>query len=137
MTRCASPLSNFPPKGERAIASSPASGRGLRRGEATGAVITASYLLMELLAIPLSQQAGKWLVIPQTAGYAITSDLASVNQRLMSPCFGDLAEWLCKAVCSPSRMAITNDLAVVVGQPSQMASCFTSSYISNVSEVRL
>lgn len=42
--------------------------------------------LMEQLAIPLSQQAGKWLVIPQTAGCAITSDLASV-------------------VCSPSRMA--------------------------------
>jgi len=60
--------------------------------------ITASHLLMELLAIPLSQQAGKWLVIPQTAGCAITSDWASV-------------------VCLPSRMA--------------------SSYISNVSEVRL
>ena len=29
-----------------------------------------------------------------------------------------------------SRMAITNDLAVVLGQPSQMASCFTSSSIS-------
>gem|GEM_PF-2756934 len=28
---------------------------------------------------------------------AITSDLASVNQRLMSPSSGDLAEWLCKA----------------------------------------
>ena len=36
---------------------------------------------------------------------AITSDLASVNQRLMSPYFGDLAEWLCKAVCQPSQMA--------------------------------
>ena len=79
--------------------------------------ITASHLLMELLANPLSQQAGKWLVIPQTADYAITSDLASVNQRLISPYFGDLAEWLCKAVGSPSRMA--------------------SSFISNVSEVRL
>jgi hypothetical protein len=84
-----------------------------RCAKATGAGITASHLLMELLAIPLmrllaitlsnqntvakwlviSQQAGKWLVIPQTAGCAITSDLASV-------------------VCSPSRMA--------------------SSYISNV-----
>ena len=49
MTRCASSISNFPPKGERAIASSPASGRGLRRGFAT-------------------EQAGKWLDIPQTAG---------------------------------------------------------------------
>jgi len=45
MTRCASPLSNFPPEGERAIASSPASGRGLRRGGASGAGMTASHLL--------------------------------------------------------------------------------------------
>jgi hypothetical protein len=22
------------------------------------------------------------------------------NQRLMSPCFGDLTEWLCKAYCT-------------------------------------
>ena len=29
---------------------------------------------------------------------------ASVNQRLMSPYFGDLAEWLCKSVGSASRM---------------------------------
>jgi hypothetical protein len=35
------------------------------------------------------------------------------NQRLMSPYFGDLAEWLCKAFGRP----ITNDLAVVFGQP--------------------
>ena len=69
-----------------------------RCAKAKGAGITASRLLEERLAIPLSQQAGKWLVIPQTAGCAITSDSASV-------------------VCSPSRMA--------------------SSYISNVSEVRL
>ncbi len=41
-----------------------------RRAIATGAGITASHLLMELLAIPLSQQAGKWLVIPQAAGCA-------------------------------------------------------------------
>jgi hypothetical protein len=86
MTRCASPLSNFPPEGERAIASSPASGRGLRRGGATGAGMTAVHLLMELLANPLRQQAGKWLVIPQSAGFAITSDLVRV-------------------VCVPSRMA--------------------------------
>ncbi len=32
--------------------------------------MTASHLLMELLANPLSQQAGKWLVIPQSAGFA-------------------------------------------------------------------
>jgi hypothetical protein len=57
-----------------------------RCAKATGAGITASHLLMELLAIPLNQQAGKWLVTPKTAGCAITSDLASV-------------------VCSPSRMA--------------------------------
>ncbi len=74
--------------------------------KATGAGITALHLLMELLAnrlikqlaIPLSNpktvakwlvispRADKSLVIPQTAGCAITSDLASV-------------------VCSPSRMA--------------------------------
>jgi hypothetical protein len=27
----------------------------------------------------------------------ITSDFAGVNQRLMSPSFGDLADWLCNA----------------------------------------
>jgi hypothetical protein len=57
MRRCASPLSNFPPEGERAIVSSPASGRGERsegprRGGATGAGMTASHLL------------------PQSAGFA-------------------------------------------------------------------
>ena len=53
---------------------------------AMGAGMAALHLLMELLANPLSQQAGKWLVIPQSAGFAITSDLARV-------------------VCAPSRMA--------------------------------
>ena len=48
-----------------------------RCAKATGAGITASHLLMELPAISLSQQAGKCLVIPQTAGCAITGDLAS------------------------------------------------------------
>jgi hypothetical protein len=67
-----------------------------RCAKATGAGITALHLLMELLAIPLIKQlaiplsnpktVAKWLVIPQTAGCAITSDLVSV-------------------VCSPSRMA--------------------------------
>ncbi len=57
-----------------------------RCANAAGAGMTASHLLMKLLANPLSQQAGKWLVIPQSAGFAITSDLASV-------------------VCAPSRMA--------------------------------
>ncbi len=52
----------------------------------TGAGMTAQQLLMELLANPLSQQAGKWLVILQAAGAAITSDLARV-------------------LCAPSRMA--------------------------------
>jgi|GEM_PF-2960264 len=98
MRRCASPLSNFPPEGERAIASSPASGRGLRRGGAIGAGITASHLLMEQLAIPLmrllaiplsnqktvakwlviSHQAGKWLVNPKPAGLAV--NLSEVHQ---------------------------------------------------------
>ncbi len=57
-----------------------------RCATAMGAEMAALHLLMELLANPLSQQAGKWLVIPQTAGFAITSDLARV-------------------VCVPSRMA--------------------------------
>ena len=35
----------------------------------------------------------------------ITNDLADVNQRLMSPYFGDLAEWLCIAFWQSSRMA--------------------------------
>jgi len=51
-----------------------------------GAGMTALHLLVKQLAIRLSPQAGKSLVIPQSAGYAITSDLASV-------------------VRSPSRMA--------------------------------
>ena len=37
---------------------------------AMGAGMAALHLLMELLANPLSQQAGKWLVIPQSAGCA-------------------------------------------------------------------
>ena len=68
LVRCASIISNFSLKGERAIASSPACGRGLRRGFAMSAGMAALHL------------------IPQPAGYAITSDLESV-------------------VCSPSRMA--------------------------------
>ena len=47
MTRCASPLSNFPPEGKRAIASSPACGRGMRRGEASGAGMTALHLQLQ------------------------------------------------------------------------------------------
>jgi hypothetical protein len=31
--------------------------------------------------------------------------LVGVNQRLMSPTLGDLAEWLCKAVRQLSQMA--------------------------------
>src|SRR5450759_3632492 len=89
----------------------------------------------------------------------ITSHLVAVNQRLMSPSLGDLAEWLCKtfwqpitndlagAVCQPSQMAssfisgmassftsqmaITNHLATVFWLPSGMASCFTSRFISS------
>jgi len=41
-----------------------------RCAKAPGAGITASHLLLKLLANPLSPQAGKWLVIPQTAGSA-------------------------------------------------------------------
>ena len=56
--------------------------------EHSGAGVAASHLLMKRLAIRLGRQnsAAESLVIPQTAGFAITSDLASV-------------------VCSPSRMA--------------------------------
>ena len=41
-----------------------------RCANAASAGMTAMHLLMELLANPLSQQAGKWLVILQFAGYA-------------------------------------------------------------------
>ncbi|GEM_PF-5319068 len=44
-------------------------------------------------------------VISPLALWEITSDLAAVNQRLMSPYFGDLAEWLCKAFWQPGRVA--------------------------------
>ena len=57
-----------------------------RCANAVGAGMTALHLLMKLLANPLSQQAGKWLVIQQPVGFTITSDLARV-------------------VCAPSRMA--------------------------------
>src|SRR5450756_2417661 len=66
---------------------------------------------------------------------SITSHLVAVNQRLMSPSLGDLAEWLCKAFWR----LITNHLATVFrvpGQkffgwlPSGMASSLTSSSIS-------
>jgi hypothetical protein len=76
--------------------------------------------------------------LPPSTGF-ITCDLAVVNQRLMSPSLGDLAEWLCKAFRVPgqnffgwrpsgmarsfiSRMAITNDLPSVFCWVSQMAS---------------
>jgi hypothetical protein len=38
----------------------------------------------------------------------ITSHLAVVNQRLMSPYFGDLAEWLCKAFGSLVRWLVAS-----------------------------
>jgi hypothetical protein len=85
MTWCASPLSNFPPEGERAIASSPASGRGLRIGEATGAgqrSFGAGSCAQRVMPEPMTASH----LLPQSAGFAITSDLASV-------------------VCAPSRMA--------------------------------
>jgi len=40
-----------------------------RCANATGAGMTALHLLVKLLANPLSQQAGKWLVIPQSSGF--------------------------------------------------------------------
>ncbi len=70
-----------------------------RCANATGAGMTASHLL------------------PQIAGFAVTSDLARV-------------------FCAPSRMAITNDLAGVFCRVSQMASSHLSCIISNESEVR-
>jgi hypothetical protein len=41
-----------------------------RCANAAGAGVTALHLLMELPANPLRQQAGKWLVVPQSAGFA-------------------------------------------------------------------
>jgi len=58
----------------------------VRCAKAMSAGMAAVHLLIKQLAIRLSPQADKSLVIPRPAGYAITSDLASV-------------------VCSPSRMA--------------------------------
>ena len=88
-----------------------------RCAKATGAGITASHLLMELLAIPLGQQAGKWLVIPQTAGCTIISDLASV-------------------VCSPSRMA-SSYISNVPARGRPMGSPLLRSDPFALSEVRL
>jgi hypothetical protein len=49
----------------------------------------------------------------------ITSDLAAVNQRLMSPYFGDLAEWLCKAFWQPiEKRQLVVPPVVSSGQPS-------------------
>ena len=89
-----------------------------RCAKATGAGITALHLLMELLAIPLMKQlaiplsnrktVAKWLVISQQAG-----------------------KWL--VIPQTAGCAITSDLVRVVCAPSRMA----SSFISNVSEVRL
>ena len=88
-----------------------------RCAKATGAGITALHLLMKLLANPLSPQAGKWLVIPQTAGCAITSDLASV-------------------VCSPSRMA-SSYISNVPARGRPMGSPLLHSDPFALSEVRL
>ena len=76
MTRCA----NAAGSGQRSF------GAGSCAQRVMPEPMAASHLLMKLLANPLSQQAGKWLVILQSAVFAITSDLASV-------------------VCAPSRMA--------------------------------
>ena len=45
--------------------------------------MAALQLLMELLINPLSQQAGKWLVIPQAAGFA--SDVRARGRPMGSP----------------------------------------------------
>ena len=52
---------------------------------ATGARMAALHLLMELLAIPLSNQktVAKWLVIPQTAGF--TSNVPARGRPMGSP----------------------------------------------------
>jgi len=50
-----------------------------RCAKATDAGITTSQLLMKILANPQSPLAGKWLVITQMAGCAISSDLASID----------------------------------------------------------
>jgi hypothetical protein len=60
---------------------------------------------------------------------SITSHLVAVNQRLMSPYFDDLAEWLCKAFWQLGGMVITNDLPSVFCWVSQMASSHISSSI--------
>ncbi len=79
MTRCAKAPARGRPMGSPLLCSDPfapagAGQRSCGAGSCAQRVmpkpITASHLLMELLAIPLSQQAGKWLVIPQSGGCA-------------------------------------------------------------------
>jgi hypothetical protein len=43
-----------------------------RCAQAAGAGMTATHLLMKLLANPLGRKAGKWLAILQSAGFAST-----------------------------------------------------------------
>jgi hypothetical protein len=79
MTRCAQVPARGRPMGSPLLRSDPfapagAGQRSFGAGSCAQRVmpepITASHLLIELLDIPLSQQAGKWLVIPRTAGCA-------------------------------------------------------------------
>src|ERR1019366_8249639 len=74
----------------------------------------------------------------QSAGFAITSDLASVVGSPITSHLATVLWWLSGLASSfTSRVAITNDLPNVFCWVSQMASSRISSFISNVSEVRL
>jgi len=68
-------------------------------------------------------------VVWQLSGLAITNDLLSVNQRLMSPYFGDLADWLCKAFCWVSQMASSYISSFISQMASSHISSFTSQYL--------
>ena len=58
----------------------------------------------------------------QLSGMAITNGLAAVNQRLMSPYFGDLAEWLCKTFGQPGQMDSSSTNCFFSGLPGSVAS---------------
>ena len=78
-----------------------------RYAKAPGAGMIALHLLMELLAIPLSNQktVAKWLVIPQSAGYAITSLRVLLGLQPLTTTAYPLRVYLARVVFSPSRMA--------------------------------
>ena len=86
---------------------------GTLSGLATGALMERAFLIFsetrDRRPSPSASAAPRRRTTsPATCAWTpsiITSDLVGVNQRLMSPYFGDLAEWLCIAFCQPSRMA--------------------------------